>query len=397
MINRPNYKTSSEEQYYREFDNIYINLNQSTSLYNSPDLSKPAGFDIQNDSPLLDNASEYYCSVIRFDIPLDGIPILIAPVLSYPNVDPNITEWTIGIRLNGVFHNQNLIYYREYQPQTPPYPVIPTVDNPTPHGPYWFIFEFNTVINMMNIALYNACLSAGLSAPYPYFFLDPVTEIISVVVPTAFTTLPVTPSPFPVPVPNRPEIIINEALFNLLSSFSAYNDSTPGINGLVLLLNGFFFPPRTDNAYYLSDTATGPTAPPTTFIFKEQYPILQEWSDLKDILFVTNRLPINNETLSLPGGFNTTRIPILTDFVPIFTSGKELTQTVYYLPTAQYRLIDMVSTIPLQSFDITIYWRSTYGDIFPIPINIGREVNVKLAFLRKDLYKNPTHLLYPKK
>ncbi len=392
-MNRPNMKGRKEDEYYREFDNIYINLHKNKTIYTPGDTN--ASFDVQNDSPILDDASEYYCSVIRFDLPLSGIPIKIAPVLPFPNVDPNILLWEVGIKLNNVLFRQRLVYVPEYRglPITAVspglVPIIPTIDYPAPHKEYWFIYEYSTIINMLNIALDKACAAAGIAAPRPYFFIDYATELISVVVPTSFTTIPVTPSETPINVPTRPEIYMNTSLFNLFGSFPFYAVTTPNPSfGFYLSLNGFYFPPRTNNAYYLAASATAPTAPPTAFVFTQEYPILHEWSDLKDILFMSNKLPLNAESLTTDNGFNTTRIPILTDFIPQFEKAADLKSTVYYNPTAQYRLTDLIATLPISSFDISIIWRSTYGDTFPLTINQGEEVNIKIGFLRKDLYKN---------
>jgi hypothetical protein len=405
MQNLINDGSRRKQEFYREFDNIYINLNQSNKSYDGTYYNRNhplARFDIQNDSPFFDNASEYYCSVLRFDVPQDEIPIMIMPVLPFPNTNPNLSIWECAIDNNGTLYKRNLIYFPEfiqnanpgttpvgYPPSTPIF-YMPTLsaDNPNPRTEYYFIYAFSTVINMLNAAIAGCCTDAGLIGEPPYFVIDPVTELVSVVVPTIFTNISGTPSGFPTVIPNRPQIVMNDALFQLFESFAFYYST----QGVYLLLNGFNNLPTSENAYYDANTQLAPTAPPTFFKFTQEVPILQLWSSLKDILFITNRIPINSESISIDNAGNTTNIPILTDFTPAFTSGRQLLETIYYIPTAQYRLIDMLATTPLQTVDITIFWRSIYGDLYPVRIAPGRELNVKLAFLRKDLYKSPNIL-----
>ena len=87
------------------------------------------------------------------------------------------------------------------------------------------------------------------------------------------------------------------------------------------------------------------------------------------------------------------RQAILTDFVPIINNAGDSKQIAYYLPSAQYRLADMVQTIPIQAFDLQFYWQDTTDNIYPIEITIYQQINIKLGFLRKDLYKSPEYTL----
>lgn len=384
-------RTIVYDEFYRENDNIYINLSESNlvgpssglNLLNNPVY---ANFNIQNDEPFFVNSSEFYCSIVRFDIPLDTIPTLIAPVQPFPNTNPNLTKWGIGIDLNGAIFIEPLVW----QPELSVPPIIPSLDNPEPVSDYFFMYSYQTLINMMNVAVSKACVAAGVATP-PLFQLDQVTGIVSVIVPAIYTTLPGTPSEQFVIVPGRPNIVMNWPLFNYFYSFPFHLGSGVPItyvnNGFYYLtLNGYYFPPAPNDAFYYPGTPTN--IPPTNFKFSQEFSVLNTWAAVREILFLTGRIPVNNESITTANNdSSTTRIPILTDFSPIVNKAGDNRSIAYYVPSGQYRLSDMISTLPLQSIDVNIFWRDLSGRIFPLSLNIGRQINIKLAFLRKDLYK----------
>ena len=58
---------------------------------------------------------------------------------------------------------------------------------------------------------------------------------------------------------------------------------------------------------------------------------------------------------------------------------------VVYNPAAEYRLIDMHSSMNLNRIDIIVYWKDTFGNIHPFELHPGCATNVKLLFRRKTL------------
>ena len=89
-----------------EDDNIYYNvvINHDPVDYSALPLGSPntekdmtSEYLVTRDIPLLGRASDFYCAVIRFDIPLTAVPILICPIVpNQPN--PNLTPWIVGIQ-----------------------------------------------------------------------------------------------------------------------------------------------------------------------------------------------------------------------------------------------------------------------------------------------------------
>ncbi|HLX52493.1 MAG TPA: phage minor capsid protein [Aquella sp.] len=383
----------------KENDNVYLNVifeHPQASFIGSPvtpsvgTAAVPATYSVNKTIPIIDKCSDYYCSVIRFDIPLNVIPLLIMPII--PNqVNPNLTPMIIGISYNGTDYPVNLIY-------VPTSLLLPPVQNQLTQvvTPYYYTYCYQTLIDMINIALTTAYTNAGLLAALPgiqppFFFFDPATQLISLVVHTSFTSLFA-------PLVAIPKIFVNEALQNFLYAYEFIFQGNDQPNGkdYIFTLNGPTIP--SDNQGYAL-FGTAPTHPPTYFKFTEEYPIMQYWTSLRKIIIGTNTIPVVNEIIPVqnPNGTQTgvtSTFPIITDFVPSIEFAGQSRAIAYYYPSSQYRLVDMNSETPLYKIDLTIYWQDRTGNLYPVFISLFQQASIKIAFLRKSLYKPFNTLLY---
>lgn len=376
----------SRQDYYRENDNVYFNATITHPQVISPvDPTLPtigakpfiAQYQVNNDTPFLDNASEYYCSVIRFDIPLDAVPIFICPII--PNqINSNLTPFIIGVRkiVAGVstYYPQNVQYWGTIYNPSEPVPLQNQITQVI--TPYYYVYGYTEFIRAVNDALALAWGPTGANYPVadtPYFFLDPATELIKL------TVSPTLGSP---DLLNRPIIYMNSLLENYFSAFSTISFGWDNPNG-----HDFEF--ATPQSPFLPHQQYSPAG---WGIISQIWPMLPLWSSIRKILVISNRLPINAESEAVGLDTNSTRIPILADFVPQINNAGDSRQIAYYLPSAQYKLVDMLATIPLQSFDLRFYWEDAENNIFPLTISVYQQINIKLAFLRKDLYKKPIGL-----
>ena len=56
-----------------------------------------------------------------------------------------------------------------------------------------------------------------------------------------------------------------------------------------------------------------------------------------------------------------------------------------YLPTAQYRYIDLTSVSAMNLIDFKFYWSDWLGNIYPIFLNENGAVSIKVLFQKKKL------------
>jgi hypothetical protein len=369
-------------------DNIYVNITINNNLGQAQTLpfQNPASFSITNRIPLLDKASDYYCSVIRFDIPLNVVPIMIMPIVPLPNTNVNLTPFIFGISFSGTNYPSPVIYIPNSSTTLYPPPVI----NNDPYNRYYWCFTYQVLLNMVNNSLLSSHLAAGVGGAAPYFTLNNATGLISLIVSTAYNT-----------GMNPPIIYMNASC---ISYFEGIQVKFYGVNKPQGRDFDFVFTDLTHPYYPNGPTIiTGPLTPPVTgytqsvyqvpefYQYEQEYSTLGRWSSLRKILITTNSIPVAYEW-TIAGANNDTQFPILTDFIPQITRQGQAREIAYYVPASQYRLIDMISSAPLQKIDLQLFWETTDGQIFPISITQFQEANIKLGFFRKSLYK-PMNLL----
>lgn len=351
--------------------NIYVNVTFDHNPSDGNGLT-PAIYKVTKTIPILDKADQYFCSVIRFDIPLNEVPIFICPIV--PNSGfSQTTPLIIGIRTGGVNYPTNLVYV----PNNNVSPVNQTNPNSQIISPFYYCFTYQIMINMINTALLSSFTASGLSGNSPYLFYDPKSQLISLIVDISnFAPTQTTVSP---PVPTA-TIFFNSELLNYIEAlpvnFLGYN-LPQGRNfefNLIRFGNDITLPPF--------------SVSPTQKIFTQEYNVLYYWNSLRKIVVTSNSIPITPEfTPSNSSGISST-LPIITDFVPSLELAGQSRSVAYYTPSSQYRLIDLNSNLPIYNIDLNIYWQDKFSNLYPLYISVFQQASIKLGFFKKSLYKS---------
>jgi len=115
---------------------------------------------------------------------------------------------------------------------------------------------------------------------------------------------------------------------------------------------------------------------------------------VKQLIFTTALMPVNNELVGLPVVQNSDpRLnsdiqnnnfsPVITDLEVPLISGDETKCNVSYSPSGEYRLIDLQSNQPINSIEISVYWKDQYGYLHPFTLEPGCFSSLKLLFRKK--------------
>jgi hypothetical protein len=360
----------------RENDNVYLNvvIDHPIPIYNTglvPPLivnsfGVPAEYNVTKTLPIIDKASDFYCSIIRFDIPFNSIPLFIMPIVANQS-NANLTPMVIGITYSSVNYPESVIY-------VPDNNFIAPVQNMQNQviSPYYYVYSYQNLITAFNVALAAAYVAAGSPGTVepPYFFYNPVTQLINLVVNNAIILAGAT-------------IFMNVAANNYLDGFRTKTSitSTEGLTYSFILTDA-----TPDQLALVPPYSAG------DYIFSQQYNVINYWTSLRKILITSSTIPINYEFVP---GYNSngsqngvsTSLPVITDFVPTLEYAGQSRSIGYYVPTSQYRLIDMIADTPIYKIDLKIYWEDKTGNLYPLLISIFQEANIKIAFLRKSLYK----------
>lgn len=388
------------DEIYTENDNTYVNIS-FTKIAGNTDRTIALNYNVTKTAPVLDDASKYYATVVKFDIPLSQLPTCICPIV--PNqANSNLTPIQVGIRYLGVNYLESVIY-------------VPQNLNPAPSQlgsttqivtPYYFMYSYDQMITMINTALRAAFIAAGLNAPgtgianiAPYFVFEPETGLFSLIVNNSFNA------------PAGPQVIFNFALFQFLDNFDITQITAPviGTNAIyAFVVFGLVNESFAYNYYGITPPATiappfPASAPPTFPVIPQPYfyKITQDsisvstWNPVRKILFLTTALPITYEVT--PAGTNTSNangvynsLNVLTDFTPQITDSKDSSSVAYFAASGYggYRLADMVTNQPLYKIDVRVVWQDLANNIYDMVIDEFSQANIKLGFIRKSLYKH---------
>jgi len=135
-----------------------------------------------------------------------------------------------------------------------------------------------------------------------------------------------------------------------------------------------------------------PVAPTYTALqIVQEYSTVSLWTPVTSIVFTSNTLPIVANQVSAPllffngkrfqsGGNNSNIAQIITDFV---ASDGIYKPNLVYIPSAQYRLVDLVGNSPLYNIDIEVFYKNRVGEFIPLRLGSGGTATVKILFTRK--------------
>ena len=95
---------------------------------------------------------------------------------------------------------------------------------------------------------------------------------------------------------------------------------------------------------------------------------------------ILNGLTINQATI----GSTANVLPVVTDFVVAMSATSGYQPDITYVPSGEYRLVDMYGTSPCKQVDISVFWKDVYGINHPFLLGSGCSGSLKVLFRRKD-------------
>jgi hypothetical protein len=384
---------------------------------NANDISNTAPYpavvfnEIRN-SPYLMNPSDYFMSVVRFKLETSlTLPTYI------PQIQPNTindTVYSFTMVLRDSSGGVDVGEYREFVgwvPEDLSVPVPPTgVGNQT--SPFYWGYNIQHFVNRMNQTVSNICQYLGglITAPNrtgnwlsvstepPFFVLDQGTKRLSLS--AAFDKYVI----HAIPPRYTLKMFCNLQMFNWISSFPAFFYGTTASNGknyqfdfrMYSGISNLYVVPNSPNV----DPSFNVVPPLPNYnavqIFQE-YSTTDLWAAVDKLVFTTGLVPVSaglatkplvyntNTTDLLNTGNNSNIILQITDFIDQGTEGLVLYKpAINYIPTAEYRLVDLFGNNPLSSFDISVFWSDKYGNLYPFRLASGCNASIKILFRRKD-------------
>lgn len=420
-------------------DHVYYNIN----LVNTTNTVIQAQFADQKTQPILQDPSKYNVAIARASIPSASIPLFKFPDSSVPT---NNQYWVTLVHTgsgdsystqliynNTSVFNDNLVYnlhsflhsintafstaatnLNTAHPGTIVNPPIVVYDDDT--GIYSLLVDSGTFSNVQvwwNMALYlkfgsfyiyfNGTYNAADHKDVKFIFEDFGSEINTISIPgymsNAVSQISIDSGGAGyiagdiitiVGGDNNATVLVASVSAGAVASVfivsggsgytSSLSNNTTGGTGAGAKLNILMTTASSKSYWQFSQTSSQP------------YSLL----DLRALVFTSASLPIVNENISqyAPDPTSTTpntlgsnqRLNIVGDLEPQVGTYRNLVQAeLFQYQPSLLRLEALASNIPLTSVDMTVYWRSNTGELFPLYIYPGQSMNIKLAFVKKGL------------
>lgn len=408
----------------------------------------PLTFNEIRQNPIIKYPEDYLLSVVRFSIETPTLPIFIPQVLlGQANPDKLIYAWGMSVTDYSVVPpvtdflaaQENWIYIPDDLTIPSPSGALTFQDLTTD---YYYVNEFSLVLQYANNALkaafdnFNTQLvaagkdalgtrsatPANISQNYcPQMTYDPRGELFSLSFPLCPPALAGNAPPYAYDTYDQNleysagftgrviKLFMNTPLSNLLNSFPTVFQGntqfqlTTGTEDMIVVYNNQYQNTTGGSrpTYPLTPVATTVNAIPQIIIPQEHSTTIL-FSPISALVFSTSLLPVQNTLLSKPAifnfydgvtssnlrssGNNNVTAPVLTDFELQGASGTSSQTRITYVPTAEYRMLDLRGTTPVNAVEVSVFWKDKFSGLHRFNLAAGCAASIKILFRRKDYY-----------
>lgn len=335
---------------HEQGDNIsYLDVN----VINDSQKRSQATFTVNRSGPIIDNPEDYFCSIVRFTIPLTSVPLM---------------RWFSGlnfvsVQYSGLTSTQEAKYI---QTDFNSHGDVPSAI--VPGG----VYSYQTVCQSVNAAISTCCTTLGLPvAPYMTF----ADAKFTITFPSSWN------DSYPFSNPSKPHLFFDRNLFGLFVSFQNMsfdlNQNNSYLDYLIIC---------TDN----KNNTVGATLTNT-----QEWDSLQYMNQLSNISIVSQKLPCIGDDLAntalQSGTFGSESIKVITDFeIDKSPPGSQRSQAQYQ--ASVYRYIDLIGQKSLLSLDFSFftYWEdllnvNNVNAYRPLFLNPYESLSLKIMFKKKML------------
>ena len=339
--------------------------------------------------PYLANPQDYFCSILRFQLDTPSLPVFI------PDIEPNqsdINKTIYQICLTRSTFSSGIINVMytptDFYNSFPSSPVGEVQEN----SPYYYVYNYQHFIKNLNDAFetaFQALLAASGTLPTahaPAFVFNSETKRLSLIADVAG---------YNDDDNAKIKIFINPALQHLVDSLDFYYYGSPPLNPSTNPLSYRLRVYNRINNLLVINPIVGTGQSWTVYIMENEQIDISLWNPVSSIVFTSSLLPVLPTNTSNPStlaqlsnyGNNSNVSNTITDFEIAIDSSNGYKNTISYVPASEYRLLDILSNSPLNSIEVSVFWKDTRGRLNPFKLNCGCAGNIKLLF-RKKAFNN---------
>jgi hypothetical protein len=434
---------SQVNEFHKSINNdlVYFDVLATNCGFKNTTASRPTPltFNQTRSVPIINNTGEYNMSITRFSLDTPRLPVLAVQPLDGSPFYPRKTIYKIGYQIIDRYTKAILtdvidnIYWDSEDPSLAPPATYPgntaTLEYYHCHSYKYFLELVNITLNSLFIFTTDVPTLAIRNRLFPASFSwDEQTQSIVLYCnqlfneaefPLARGTLNNTADFIISHVPLI-KIIMNEHLYALFAGFASSFNSTTGLYSLRIFntnypneayknyILDYTTPSATNTAPYANsipvfDLVLNSVVPPSgtgilynyffegiNLIVKSEISGCNLWSPVASIVFTTSLIPVVSNQLSSPIIYEDGKITnvnpsanfaqVITDFI---AGDQGMRPNILYNPTAEYRRIQLYGNSPLTNFDISVFWKSKYGEFIPFLLPPGASASIKILFEKK--------------
>jgi hypothetical protein len=351
--------------------------------------------------PYLINPSKYFLSVQRFTIESPNLPVFICqPIVGQASYNRTIYQITMVRESDGAVAYDEIIW----QPDDKSVP-IPTgiVTSSWQTNKYYYCYSYQHFIDLINNLFNSYSASGWITGTPPYMYFDTTTHLFTI---GGNVTLYRTDlqGNYKATAGSGYKIYFNIELYNLFSSLKAiYKGTTgPAVGADYQLImdtgtNTSYTSPTQPyiTNYYINPRNNSGGVNTTDVINTQEYSTLPLWTPIKNIVFRTTLLNVAPDIVGTPivyeqgdlninsGQNNCDILNIMIDHTVPLTIGTEYRPFIYFEPVGEFRLVELYGNQPINSMDIAVFWKDSFGNLIPFVLDIGASATIKLLFRKK--------------
>jgi hypothetical protein len=385
---------SSNLPYHVYYDLSFINNN--TTGTNDPVVLTLSD---TRTNPYIEDPSDYFVSVARFQIATSALPVFI-PQVQLGQADPNklvyavTLTWSNSLNTNHYKITTNIIYVCSDSSISTPNPPTSLQDLTST---YYYVYTYQQWLKMINTALltcYNnlsaAVTTGGDAAAFPqfapFFEYDPnLCVFILNANQLGYDQIVLT---------NPIKLYFNSSLFTLFNNFQNLTLTSADAIKYNLPLNYWW----NIMIYSMNGTNILQSGANNFIQMYQEGSTIALLNPVESVVLTSGIIPINNENVGIPRLFNASKqlvgqtqnnaniSPIISDFQIEMSPTNQYKPQISYVPNGEYRLIDLYGSSSLSNIQIGVLWKDIFGYFRQFILQPGMQANVKLLFRRKDYY-----------
>lgn len=354
---------------HKDNGHIYYNATFTNRPPDDPNLAvpMPAKFIDTRSEPILTNPSEWEMSVVRFDTSSALIPVSVIPIIT--GILGN-TYLQVSIRRTPLDEGTAFVTLTDHG----------YTDLGLPAGSVMSYQQLLDDVNTAYAAAYAALIVKPAGSAAPQFIWNASEQLIDLYVDPSYVRAPPADATLTIGMSQSLQVFLNGWITRKTQIATAQYQ-------LVLNPSEALVQPAIGARTNLPLSVQA--APATLYKFQQQATMVGQWNNARTIIITSSLLPSRPEFIPTNVTANSNSVSsgsarIISDFLLPPETNPMIGRTILeYLPTAEYRVIDLVGDAPLYSIDMQMLWTDFLGNVYPLILAPGSTFSAKILFRRK--------------